>query len=117
MMSVGDPEQAGRLERLARYRWEAGDGLGAEAAYEQAMRASRAASSASRCRVLSSYAWYLGASYQRDRAVLLSDEAVALLEPGTDATTRWQAALGWGIARLGDEAGLRALRDALRPRH
>ena len=108
-----DQEQAGRLERLARYRWESGDGPGAETAYEQAMHASSTASSASRCRVLSSYAWYLGASYELDRAKALSDEALVFVGKTTDATTRWQAALSWGIARLGEEAGRRALRDAL----
>jgi DNA-binding CsgD family transcriptional regulator/tetratricopeptide (TPR) repeat protein len=101
------------LERLGRYRWEAGDGEGARAAYREAVeRLPDDAPPDVRAKVLSGHAWFLGASLELEEARVRSEEATLALRDGVDASVRWQAVLSWGIARLGEEDGLRALREA-----
>lgn len=111
----GRAEQALRWERLARYRWESGDGPGARAAYEEAVRVLPAeAPAAVGAQVLSGLAWHLGATFSYAEAARVSDEAMAACAGVEDAAVRWQVHLAWGIARLGTEDGHRALEESCR---
>ncbi len=108
-------EQALRWERLARYRWEGGDGLGSRAAYEEAVRVLPPdAPAAVRARVVSGMAWHLAATFSYPEAQRLSDEAMAAGNGSDDAEVRWQVFLAWGIARLGTGEGHRALEESCR---
>lgn len=109
----GPAEQALRWERLARYRWEAGDGHGSRAAYKEAVRVlPRDAAPAVRAQVLSGLAWHLAATFQYDEARTVADEAMEAGESVPDALVRWQVHLAWGIGRLGTDAGHQALEEA-----
>lgn len=111
----GPAEQALRWERLARYRWEAGDGHGSRAAYREAVRVLPGdASDEVRGQVLSGLAWHLGATFHYDEARRLADEAIEVGVSVEDAMVRWQTHLAWGICRLGTERGHRALEEACR---
>jgi predicted ATPase len=62
-------DQALSWERLGRYRWEAGDGHGSRAAYEQAVRVLPVeAPAAVRATVLSGLAWHLAQSFHVEDA-------------------------------------------------
>lgn len=115
-LAAGGPgEQALRWERLARYRWEAGDGHGSRAAYQEAVRVlPEDAPAAVRAQVLSGLAWHLAATFQYDEARTIADDALAVLEKVDDGAVRWQVHLAGGIARLGSEAGHEALEEACR---
>jgi DNA-binding CsgD family transcriptional regulator len=108
-------EQALCWERLARYRWEAGDGFGSRAAYQQAVDVLPAsAPAATRAQVLSGLAWHLAATFQYEDA---RPFAAAALEAGADVddpAVRWQVYLAQGIAWLGTEAGHEALTESCR---
>jgi hypothetical protein len=74
----GPAEQALRWERLARYRWESGDGSGSRAAYEEAVRIlPRDAPAATRAKVVSGLAWHLAATFDYAAARTWSDKAMA----------------------------------------
>lgn len=109
----GPSQQALQWERLARYRWERGDGPGARLAYEKSAELlPKEAAPEVRAKVLSGYAWFLGATFELDQAKMLSDEARSASAGANDPSVRWQALLSWGVARLGEEAGHRALLEA-----
>jgi len=111
----GPADQALRCERLARYRWEGGDGPGSRAAYEEAVRVLPADAPAEvRAKVLSGLAWHLAATFRYDEATRPADEAMAACADVDDAAVRWQVYLAWGIARLGTEEGHRALEESCR---
>jgi DNA-binding CsgD family transcriptional regulator len=100
-------------ERLARYRWEGGDGPGAQAAYEKSVEILPSdARPEVEAKVLSGHAWFLGVSGQTDRAAQLSDRALAASAGIGDPSIRWQVLLSWGIARLDQQDGLHALEEA-----
>jgi DNA-binding CsgD family transcriptional regulator/tetratricopeptide (TPR) repeat protein len=102
-------------ERLARYRWQGGDGPGAQAAYEKAVEILPPdAPPEVQAKVLSGQAWFLGVSAQPERAAQLSDRALAAGTGIRDETVRWQVLLSWGIARLDRQEGLTALEEARR---
>jgi DNA-binding CsgD family transcriptional regulator len=105
--------RAPALERLARYRWQAGDGPGARTAYEEAVGVlTDDAPLAVRAKVLSGHAWFLGATYDLDAAKVLSERARQLAQDVDDPAVRWQVLLSWGVARLGQDDGHLALREA-----
>lgn len=111
----GPAEQALRWERLARYRWESGDGPGSRAAYEEAVRVLPADAPAGvRAKVLSGLAWHLAATFRYVEARPLSDQAMAAAHGVEDAALRWQVHLAWGIARLGTDQGHQALEESCR---
>jgi hypothetical protein len=115
-LATGGPaEQALRWERLARYRWESGDGPGSRAAYEEAVRILPPdAPAETRAKVKSGLAWHLAATFDYAAARTWSDKAMAACEGSQDAAVRWQVYLGWGIARLDTEQGHRALQESCR---
>ena len=108
-------DQALRWERLGRYRWEAGDGHGSRAAYEQAVRVLPVeAPAAVRATVLSGLAWHLAQSFQFEEARPLAAEALAACAGVDDPAVRWQAHLAQGIAWLGTDTGHEALEESCR---
>lgn len=115
-LAAGGPAaQALRWERLARYRWESGDGAGSRAAYQEAVRVLPPdASAAARAKVASGLAWHLAATFEYIAARPVSDQAMAACDGVEDAAVRWQVYLAWGIARLGTEKGHRALEESCR---
>ena len=111
----GPAEQALRWERLARYRWESGDGPGSRAAYEEAVRILPPdAPAGTRAKVVSGLAWHLAVTFDYAAAQAASDQGMAACDGVQDAAIRWQVYLGWGIARLGTEQGHRALEESCR---
>lgn len=111
----GAAEQALRWERLARYRWENGDGAGSRAAYQEAVRVLPSdAPAAARATVLSGFAWHLAASFEYKAAQPVSHHARTACEGVDDAAARWQVYLAWGLARLGTDEGHRALEESCR---
>ncbi|WP_059362433.1 helix-turn-helix transcriptional regulator [Lentzea aerocolonigenes] len=108
-------DHALRWERLGRYRWEAGDGHGSRAAYEQAVRVLPAdAPAAVRATVLSGLAWHLAQSFRSEEAKPLVAEALAACETVDDPGVRWQVHLAQGIAWLGTGTGHAALAESCR---
>jgi DNA-binding CsgD family transcriptional regulator len=108
-------DQALRWERLARYRWEAGDGHGSRAAYEEAVRVlPNNAPSAVRAMVLSGFAWHLAATFHFDEAKPWAAEALTASAGVDDQAVRWQVYLAHGIAWLGTTAGHEALEESCR---
>ncbi|MFC0625996.1 helix-turn-helix transcriptional regulator [Kribbella deserti] len=100
-------------ERLARYRWQDGDGLGAATAYQESIqRLPPDARSDARAKVLSGYAWYLSLSGSADDAMSVSAAALETARDVTDPAIRWQVLFSWGLARLDTSAGLEALEQA-----
>lgn len=115
-LATGGPaEQALRWERLARYRWEGGDGPGSRAAYREAVRMLPPdAPTGTRAKVVSGLAWHLAATFDYTAARAASDQAMAACNWVEDATIRWQVYLAWGMARLGTDDGHRALEESCR---
>ena len=114
LAATGPAERALQWERLARYRWEAGDGPGSQAAYEQSVRVLPSdAPQRVRAAVLSGYSWFLGASFTMERARAFADQAVAAVAGVSDPLVRWQVLLASGIARSGTTAGDRALEESV----
>lgn len=115
-LADGDPpEQALRWERLARYRWEAADGHGSRAAYEEAVRVlPDGAQDDVRAKVISGLAWHLAATFHYDPARALADQAMLAVEGVEDPAVRWQVYLAAGIANLGTERGHAALEESCR---
>jgi len=108
-------EQALRWERLARYRWEAADGHGSRAAYEEAVWVLPDAAPVDvRAKVISGLAWHLGATFHYDRARTLAEQAMRAIDQVKDPEVRWQVYLAAGIAGLGTEQGHAALGEACR---
>jgi len=108
-------DQALRWERLARYRWEAGDGHGSRAAYEEAVRVLPSnAPLAVRAMVLSGFAWHLAATFHYDEAKPWAAEALTACRGVDDQAVRWQVYLAQGIAWLGTTAGHEALEESCR---
>lgn len=108
-------DQAMRWERLARYRWEAGDGHGSRAAYEEAVRVLPGnASTAVRAKVLSGLAWHLAATFHYDAARPLAAKALAACADVGEQSVRWQVYLAHGIAWLGTPVGHEALEESCR---
>lgn len=108
-------DQALRWERLARYRWEAGDGHGSRAAYEEAVRVLPSnAPAAVRAMVLSGFAWHLAATFHYDEAKPWAAEALTACAGVDDQAVRWQVYLAQGIAWLGTTAGHEALDESSR---
>jgi DNA-binding CsgD family transcriptional regulator/tetratricopeptide (TPR) repeat protein len=100
-------------ERIARYRWEAGDGQGARQAYDTAVELAATVDDPEvRARALSGAAWFLGATFDLPHAQALADEALALLPDIHDPSVRWQVLLSSGVARLAEPEGHRALVEA-----
>lgn len=100
-------------EGLGRYRWQGGDGLGSQAAYETAVKVLQPeAPAAVRAKVLSGYAWHLAVADQSEKAVEISRQARVAGRGIRDASVRWQVLLSWGVARLGQEDAHRALKQA-----
>jgi DNA-binding CsgD family transcriptional regulator/tetratricopeptide (TPR) repeat protein len=112
--AVGSPpETALRWERLARYEFMRGNGAGARQAHQRSLAAlSDDAPLATRARVLSGYAWYLGMTNETAAALTWSADALEAAEQCHEPLERCRALLAWGYARAGDRAGLAALRDA-----
>lgn len=82
----GEPQQqAIMLERLGRFRWDAGDSPGAEAAYTEALRTMpEEPPSAERARVLSGYSQFLGVSLRDHESVRYGRPAEPVASgPGT----------------------------------
>lgn len=89
-----DGDRPERLERLARYRWGAGDGTVAEATYRQATEElPDDATPSTRVRVLSGHAWMLGISRRGEEAHLLAHQALAAAEQSGDPLDRCRALL------------------------
>ena len=108
-------DQALRWERLARYRWEAGDGHGARAAYEQAVRTLPDHAPADvRAMVLSGLAWHLAQSFHFEQARPLAAKALTACAGVDNPAVRWQVHLAQGIAWLGTDTGQEALEEACR---
>ncbi len=108
-------DQALRWERLARYRWEAGDGHGSRAAYQEAVRVLPSDAPPSvRARVLSGLAWHLAATFQYEEAKRRAAEALAACADVDDQAVLWQAYLARGIAWLGSTTGHDALEESCR---
>jgi hypothetical protein len=108
-------DQALRWERLARYRWEAGDGTGSRAAYQEAVRVlPDGAPAAVRATVLSGLAWHLAATFHYEEARPWSDEAIEACAGVDDPAVRWQVDLAHGIAWLGTRTGHEALEESCR---
>ncbi|WP_165949400.1 helix-turn-helix transcriptional regulator [Kribbella turkmenica] len=108
-------DQAQRWERLARYRWEAGDGHGSHAAYQEAARVLPIdAPPTVRATVLSGLAWHLAATFQYEEAKQLAAEALAACADVDDQAVLWQAYLARGIAWLGSTTGHHALDESCR---
>jgi DNA-binding CsgD family transcriptional regulator/tetratricopeptide (TPR) repeat protein len=107
--------QALRWERLARYRWEAGDGHGSRAAYEEAVRVLPAdAPPGVRATVLSGLAWHLAATFHYEEARRLAADAMAACAEVDDQAILWQAHLARGIAWLGTTTGHASLEESCR---
>jgi DNA-binding CsgD family transcriptional regulator len=108
-------DQALRWERLARYRWEAGDGHGSRAAYKEAVRVLPSnAPLAVRAMVLSGFAWHLAATFHFDEAKPWAAEGLTACRGVDDQAVRWQVYLAQGIAWLGTTAGHEALEESCR---
>ena len=108
-------DQALRWERQARYRWEAGDGHGSRAAYDEAVRVLPGdAPAAVRAQVLSGLAWHLAMSFHYDEARPWAAEALTSCADVDDLAVRWQVYLAHGIAWLGTPAGHQALEESCR---
>jgi DNA-binding CsgD family transcriptional regulator len=108
-------EQALRWERLARYRWEAGDGHGSGAAYQEAVRVLPAkAPAAVRAKVLSGLAWHLAATFRSEEARPWSARALAAGEVVDDPAILWQVQLAQGIAWLATPTGHDHLEESCR---
>jgi DNA-binding CsgD family transcriptional regulator len=108
-------EQALRWERLARYRWEAGDGHGSRAAYQEAVRVlPTEAPAAVRAKVLSGLAWHLAATFRSEEARPWSARALAAGEGVDDPAVLWQVHLAQGIAWLATPTGHDALEESCR---
>jgi len=108
-------EQALRWERLARYRWEAGDGHGSRAAYQEAVRVLPSeAAPVVRAKVLSGLAWHLAATFRFEEARSWSSQAVAASEVVDDPAVLWQVHLAQGVAWLGTSTGHDALEESCR---
>jgi DNA-binding CsgD family transcriptional regulator len=108
-------EQALRWERLARYRWEAGDGHGSGAAYQEAVGVlPPEAAPAVRAQVLSGLAWHLAATFRLEEARPWSARALAASEVVDDMAVLWQVHLARGIAWLGTSTGHDALEESCR---
>ncbi|GAA3598669.1 ATP-binding protein [Kribbella ginsengisoli] len=109
---VGD-ELSMAYERLARYRWQGGDGIGAAAAHDQAIGSLTVNTSAGvRAKVLSGQAWHLRLVGRIDDAVRMSDAALQQSQTVEDPAIVWQVLLSWGVARLGQEEAVGALTRA-----
>jgi DNA-binding CsgD family transcriptional regulator len=108
-------DQAQRWERLGRYRWEAGDGHGSQAAYREAARVLPIdADPAVRATVLSGLAWHLAATFHYEEAKQLAAEALAACADVNDQTVLWQVYLARGISWLGSATGHHALEESCR---
>lgn len=108
-------EQALRWERLARYRWEAGDGHGSRAAYEEALQVLPPDSPpAVRAKVMSGLAWHLAATFHYEEARPWAAAALDACADVEDQDVRWQAHLAQGIAWLGTTTGHEALAESCR---
>ena len=106
-------EAAVRWERLARYRWVAREGVGAEQAYVRAVALLPDDGPASlRARVLSGYAWYLAIADRQEEALDWTQRARTVADESADRLERCRALLGWGNARLDTDDGLVALQMA-----
>jgi DNA-binding CsgD family transcriptional regulator len=107
------PQVAVRWERLARYRWVYGDGVGAQQAHERSVAVlANDAPAVTRARVLSGYAWYLALANKTQDALSWSEQAVVAAHASGEPLERCRALLAWGYARTADEAGLAALWQA-----
>lgn len=117
-LTTGEPTtaaQALRWERLARYRWEAGDGHGSRAAYEEAVRVLPVDSPpAVRAKVLSGLAWHLAATFDYEEAKPLAAAALDACAGVHDQDVGWQTQLAHGIAWLGTTTGHEALAKSCR---
>ncbi len=108
-------DQALRWERLARYRWEAGDGHGSRAAYEVAARVLPSdAPPAVRAQVLSGLAWHLAATFHYDEARPPAADSLVACANVDDPAILWQAHLARGIAWLGTATGHASLEESCR---
>ena len=111
-----DPtRQAVLLERLGRFRWAAGDGERAEAAFAEAVRLMPAEPpSADRARVLSGYSGFLQLSLRSDESDRYARQALAMAREVGDRTVEGHALnmLGSILGRDGDEHGLELLGEA-----
>jgi DNA-binding CsgD family transcriptional regulator len=117
-VSAGEGAQADqtlRWERLGRYRWEAGDGFGSRAAYEEAVRSlPESAPAAVRAQVLSGLAWHLAATFEYAQAQMWAAAAYRVCADVDDPSVRWQVYLAKGIAWLGTRTGHEALSESCR---
>ncbi|HUH07727.1 MAG TPA: response regulator transcription factor, partial [Egibacteraceae bacterium] len=92
--------RAVRLERLARYRWVARDGPGADAAYQEAVRTMPPdAPDAIRAQILAGYAWVLTMSFRSEQARPMAEEALEAANRSGDDLARCRALLAWGYER------------------
>ncbi len=112
----GDPaRRAMMFERLGRFRWDAADNPGAEAAYTEALRLMPGdPPSAERARVLSGYSQFLMLSRRGQDAERYGQEALRMAREVGARAVEGHALnnLGTLKASRGDDHGLTLLRDA-----
>ena len=101
-------------ERLGRFRWVAGDGDGAHAAYVEAVELMPPEPSAERARVLASYSQLLMLSFRLGESDAYGEEALAMARDVGARAVEGHALtnLGTNLGWRGDERGLELLRDA-----
>jgi DNA-binding CsgD family transcriptional regulator/tetratricopeptide (TPR) repeat protein len=108
-------ERAMMFERLGRFRWDAGDSPGAEAAYGEALQLMpKEPPSVARARVLSGYSQFLLVTLRRDESNHYASQALALAREVGDRAVEGHALnnLGANLVGVGDERGLELLREA-----
>jgi DNA-binding CsgD family transcriptional regulator/tetratricopeptide (TPR) repeat protein len=112
----GDPHQQAMIfERLGRFRWDAGDSSGAEAAYAEALRLMpEEPPSAERARVLSGYSQFLMVSLRFHESDRYGQQALTMAREVGARAVECHALnnLGAILASRGDERGFALLREA-----
>lgn len=112
----GDPhQQAMMFERLGRFRWDAGDSPGAEAAYAEALRLMpEEPPSAERARVLSGYSQFLMVSLRLQESERYGQQALTMAREVGAQAVECHALNNVGpiLASWGNERGFELLREA-----
>jgi DNA-binding CsgD family transcriptional regulator/tetratricopeptide (TPR) repeat protein len=112
---VDRQRQAVLFERLGRFRWDAGDSPGAEAAYAEALRLMPdEPPSAERARVLSGYSQFLMVSLRDHESVRYGQQALTMAREVGARAVECHAlnTLGAILASRGDERGFALLHEA-----
>jgi tetratricopeptide (TPR) repeat protein len=115
--AVDSPEHMLLLERLGRFRWDAGDSAGAEAAYVAAVAAaSGGAATEARARVLCGYSQLLMLAARHEETEQVATEALAAARAvgARDVEANALNNLGSSLAMRGQSSGVGLLREARR---